>query len=240
MRGMVFDEAYWREARVRLAALARLDPKCELVFASDAHRYKVLEPVSEREIAAFERQHKLKLPLEYRAFLKGFGAGGAGPDYGIYEFSDLYVGNVAERFPRTETREWPEDPDDPLWRFPGLLCVGTAGCGIDAFLEVNGAQPGTMWIDAGPGETFVRMDSFGAWYNAWLERVEAGLRGHARLAELVRSRASLPAIAGALGLEPKTVKYLGREYRVFQGIPGQLEVDGECVVKLSVGTNWLQ
>jgi hypothetical protein len=237
---MEFDATYWRTARSRVKALKVLDANCKLVFASDAHRYEVLPPVREGDIAGFERRNGIQLPLEYRLFLLHCGAGGAGPDYGLYAFADLEPWHVAERFPLLQTQAFSEDDDDPLWRFPGLLCLGTAGCAIDWYLEVNGSVPGTMWVDAGPGEALTRVASFGAWYSAWLERVEVGLRKHARLYQLVASGATMSEIVQAMDTKTHRSRRDDRDFLTFHGVPGRLEVDGERVVRLDVSTNWMQ
>src|SRR5690242_17580221 len=147
---MIKDNDYWRDAKTRIAALKRIDSGLELVFGSKGHKYHVLEPVSEARLRAFEFRNGVPIPAEYRSLLASFGSGGAGPDYGICDFRKLETVSVREKFYLTESQAWPYDADDPIWKLPGLLTISTSGCAIDWYIEMNGPQPGTMWVDAGP------------------------------------------------------------------------------------------
>src|SRR5215831_17083463 len=71
-------------------------------FGSDSHRFRLNAPADEVELRAFEKEHGIRLPDDYRAFLRyagngGPGRGGAGPYYGIYpldkwsDFADWVV-----------------------------------------------------------------------------------------------------------------------------------------------------
>jgi hypothetical protein len=90
--------------RAALAALSAFDPGHE-VFGADTHRYDLAPPLPEETIAAFERDHRIALPIEYRAFLAHVGASGAGPYYGLSKLC-----------PRHEAFEppppWPDEPAD--------------------------------------------------------------------------------------------------------------------------------
>lgn len=68
--------------RPALAALRDFDPMRE-VFGADTHHYDLAPPLPEETIAAFERDHRIALPTEYRAFLACVGASGAGPYSGL-------------------------------------------------------------------------------------------------------------------------------------------------------------
>ena len=70
-------------AHVR-TVLARLRAAQPQVFGADKHRFELNTPLPEAEVAAFEREYKVELPLDYRRFLTGLGNGGAGPFYGIF------------------------------------------------------------------------------------------------------------------------------------------------------------
>lgn len=85
--------------RPALSALRAFDPACE-VFGARTHRYDLAPPVSAEAISAFERDHGIVLPLEYRAFLAHVGGAGAGPAYGL-----------STLLPRHDTFE-PFSPDD--------------------------------------------------------------------------------------------------------------------------------
>lgn len=234
------DDAFWSAARSRIAGLKRMDSRFEFVFGSKGHQYEVSPPVSEAQIQSFEAANGVALPAEYRSFLALCGSGGAGPDYGIYDFLALEAANVREAFPLTDTRSWPEDDGDPLWRLPGLLTLSTSGCGIDWFLEVNGRQPGTMWVNAGPGDQLMRCESFGTWYGNWLNRVEFGSQKHHIIRDMIEAKASLQEVKEAAEVEPYEYTTEGARYLRFPGIPGRIRLDGGKIVTLELGTCWIQ
>ena len=96
------------------------------------------EPVSEERLANFESINGVNLPTDYRSFLSAFGAGGAGPDYGIYDFAKIESVSVQDRFHLTDTSEWPEDDDDRMWDLPGLLPISTSGWEMTGQLKSTG------------------------------------------------------------------------------------------------------
>jgi hypothetical protein len=171
--------------------------------------------------------------------LAAFGAGGAGPDYGIYDFAKIESVSVQERFHLTDSTEWPDDDDDRMWDLPGLLPVSTSGCAIDWSIEINGPQPGTMWVNAGPGDRLMRCGTFGTWYEQWLDRVELGLQRFKRVSELIGSNATLRQIADDCGVEPIEFNWDGIEYLRFPGVPGRIRADGDRVQSFDVGTCWI-
>jgi hypothetical protein len=54
------------------------------VFGASSHRYRLNEVASPAAIAAFEDEHQVRLPTDYREFLARCGNGGAGPYYGLF------------------------------------------------------------------------------------------------------------------------------------------------------------
>ena len=112
------------------------------------HEYQTLPVVPEKELAEFERRTALELPLEYRTYLQVFGAGGAGPDYGIYDFREtVQHEDFSIPFPFTETTySLDEDysDDDPVWDMPGTALICSHGCGIESAIELNGQKPGYL------------------------------------------------------------------------------------------------
>jgi hypothetical protein len=65
-------------------ALRRLRFAAPEVFGAIGHRFTLNEPLVETAVLAFERQHAIRLPVEYRRFLLELGNGGAGPYYGVH------------------------------------------------------------------------------------------------------------------------------------------------------------
>jgi hypothetical protein len=68
------------------------------VFGGDDHRFRLNAPLSEDRIEAFELDHAIKIPTEFREFLTGIGNGGAGPFGGIFP-----LGTVDDNF---DLRSW--------------------------------------------------------------------------------------------------------------------------------------
>jgi hypothetical protein len=111
-----------------LKHLRRKDPRLRL-FGSANHQYRLNPPLDEAEVEAFERQHGISLPEDYRCFTTEIGNGGAGPNYGLFplgkngEDEDLWhvpsqVGNLAEPFPHDDNWNlpdefWSQEPDPP-------------------------------------------------------------------------------------------------------------------------------
>lgn len=103
----MLDAAYIQQS------LARLYEARAAVFGSDSHRFLLNDIVTESEATAFESQHGIHLPHEYRHFLTAIGNGGAGPFYGVFPLGmmdrafgfqpwregDGFVGKLVEPFP---------------------------------------------------------------------------------------------------------------------------------------------
>jgi hypothetical protein len=99
-----FDTASIRDG------LQRLKIAAPAIFGSNEHHFKLNAPLGEAEVLAFERQHAIRLPLDYRRFLIELGNGGAGPFYGIHPLGAFdrangevqawrnFVGSLAEPF----------------------------------------------------------------------------------------------------------------------------------------------
>ncbi|TWU09357.1 hypothetical protein CA54_45980 [Symmachiella macrocystis] len=234
---MTKDAAYWNEARQRVIEMRCIDSRHNLVFGSDGHKYQILKRVSEERLLEFESKNELQLPAEYRSFLTSFGAGGAGPGYGMYDFRKVESAGVERRFHLTDSQEWPDDDDDPLWDLPGLLNISTSGCSHDWWIEINGPQPGTMWVNA--GDRLLRSDSFGTWYGQWLDRVEWGLQKFKLITDMIASEAKISEIAAECGVEPRKFTWDGLAYLRFEGIPGCYQANGNCIWSYDVGTSWI-
>jgi hypothetical protein len=111
-----------------LADLDRRDPRRE-VFGAGAHQYKLNPPLSISVVEAFEKQHGISLPEDYRSFITEIGNGGAGPFYGLFPFGmhddgfDLcswegggMIGDLSKPFPHVTAWNlpmsfWSGEPD---------------------------------------------------------------------------------------------------------------------------------
>ena len=111
---MTIDERVAALARkLGSAAAAGLEP-----FGVEEHRMRLLPPVRESDVIAFETRHGVRLPEDYRAFIMRVAAGGAGPAYGLvpfdqavsYDREELPEERVAKPFPFVEAYNPFEDP----------------------------------------------------------------------------------------------------------------------------------
>ncbi|MFJ2767713.1 SMI1/KNR4 family protein [Streptomyces sp. NPDC087300] len=77
----------WAGVRERVLAL-REAPNGRAVFGAyfreHGHRFELRPVLTEEQVGAVERRRGVTFPPEYRAFLLEVGAGGAGPDYGLF------------------------------------------------------------------------------------------------------------------------------------------------------------
>lgn len=77
----------WAGVRKRVLALRRA-PRWWAVFGADhpghGHGFELLPVLTEERLRDVERWLGTELPEEYRTFLMEVGAGGAGPDYGLF------------------------------------------------------------------------------------------------------------------------------------------------------------
>ena len=82
------------------------------MFGEDSHGYELGTPLLKEDISAFEMEHGIRLPDDYRQFLTRVGNGGAGPYYGLFRFGDMddgfdhgswgdFVGDLSSPFPHT-------------------------------------------------------------------------------------------------------------------------------------------
>ncbi|MDE7243160.1 MAG: SMI1/KNR4 family protein [Oscillospiraceae bacterium] len=125
-------------------------------------------PASENEVAAFEKQHGIRLPEDYRRFITTAYSAGSQPFYGLIRFNKFHrelASVLEEPFPYTldnsiyflymteeEMDEFyggEDDEDDGDNVDCGLLPLCTEGCGMDSVLVVNSRDPdtyGTVWF----------------------------------------------------------------------------------------------
>ena len=69
--------------------LARLRTARPAVFGVEAHGFHLNPRLSEADTSAFEQDHQVILPSDYRQFLNEVGNGGAGPFYGVFLLSQM-------------------------------------------------------------------------------------------------------------------------------------------------------
>lgn len=157
------------------------------VFGAEQHHYCLGPPLSESDLLAFEQKQGVRLPDDYRTFLKEAGNGGihkgsplfmgdsgAGPFYGLLTLEDASQDCTLDQpFPFTvSTEAMTEEEVDALIdpdKFPGVpgalaLCHG--GSGFVYYLVVNGPAYGTIW--QGREHYYPVASSFDAWYTNWM------------------------------------------------------------------------
>jgi len=142
-------------------------------------------PLTEAEVAGFERSNKLSLPPDYREFLLHVGNGGVGqgfgpPSYGLCALgetpSDYDSGSpdLSKPFPFTKPWIWESGDKSSEGKradvHRGVLILGTDGCAMYWALVVCGPDFGKVWnlVDVGIQPTVPKM-TFTEWYEAWLD-----------------------------------------------------------------------
>ncbi|WP_351222807.1 SMI1/KNR4 family protein [Streptomyces sp. NPDC002133] len=99
----------WGGVRDRVLALQKA-PRWRGVFGADfhghGHKFQLLPVLTEEQLRAVERRLATELPEEYHTFLLEVGAGGAGPDYGLFPMTPSGPGAL----PATGRCTLPFDP----------------------------------------------------------------------------------------------------------------------------------
>ena len=162
------------------------------VFGANNHKYRLGTPLTESELEAFERQHSVALPADFRFFLKEAGNGGAirssapfvainagaGPDFGVMPLEEAVINcNLGKPFPLTEAVEVQPFPGIERWgeeeEYPGVLEICYHGSAILSYLVVNGPAYGAVWIaDVDLRNFQPTHPSFESWYGEWMTRLE--------------------------------------------------------------------
>jgi hypothetical protein len=145
----------------------------------------------EEAVAAFEREHEIRLPTGYRCFLTELGNGGEGPPaFGIEPlgtrppgFDSTEPGDrshlafLALPFPFSSPWIWgtgeasAEGVRDQVEH--GSLYLGQDGCGQQWRLIVTGPERGKIWWFCGEGiQPLNPARNFVHWYLDWLDGVE--------------------------------------------------------------------
>lgn len=183
------------DIHARLAAIRVADPGLQR-FGASRHQHRLGPTLSEADVAAFEAQHRVTLPENYRTFLLEVGNGGAGPHYGLFPLHGegmrdvdreerFRAGHLATPFPHTQA--WNPDYDVPVlgrsgpvdrmtedeyfderWT-TGSLIVAEFGCGAFHRLVITGTARGQVWFDDRAADNgLVPEADFHAWYEAWV------------------------------------------------------------------------
>lgn len=149
----------------KLTQLRQSDTKL-WVTGANMHKYQLSPPLSEEAIANWEARAEVKLPEEYRLFLRELGEGPAGPGFGMPKLTEMNLTPyLKEPFPLIEpflglgsidiskldqeqeweaykkfAAEWDKIPDG------GILFLTNYGCDIYGGLVLNGKYRGQIWI----------------------------------------------------------------------------------------------
>ncbi|WP_060176850.1 SMI1/KNR4 family protein [Streptomyces sp. IMTB 1903] len=108
-------------------------------------RHELRPPLAEAEVRAFEEEHGIRLPEEYRTFVTTVGDGPAGH----------------------EDRRFDEAEGLTL----GTLMPAEEGCGIYLRLILSGPLAGQVWhVDQDFGCHMPESPDFRTWYTDWLEQ----------------------------------------------------------------------
>ena len=74
----------------KISQLTDFDQDLE-VFGADTHEYTLTPVLTSKEVAQFEKEHKVTLPLDYVAFITQVANGGVGPFYGLQPLSEACI-----------------------------------------------------------------------------------------------------------------------------------------------------
>lgn len=173
---------FWLEARKTIRRFKYLDDS-DVIFGARAlryhppkgHNYKIDPVMKPSEIDAIEAKFNISLPEELKDYLLYFGAGGAGPDYGVKNFRHSFETFSYDKPFVTPSIDKYGD-NDPIEDFSGLIYFGTAGCGADYYLELVSENIGEVWVTWSSGDSCTKLGNFIDFYSNWLEESEKILK----------------------------------------------------------------
>lgn len=162
--------------------LAAADPRARR-FGARQHGHRLVAPLGEERVAAFEDALALRLPDDHRAYVAAIADGGVGPYHGLLPLDHpaqrrCAAGTFAFTAPALTGARDPQHDDvptmtparDPVYR--GVIGLGHVGCGQLALLVVRGEAAGEVWLDAREAGAGVGpiAPSFSAYLEEWVER----------------------------------------------------------------------
>ena len=204
------------------------------VFGTNSHTYKLGQTLAEAELHSFEQKHQIKLPEDYRLFLKEIGNGGAGPFYGLETLEKAaQYRDLSKPFPFTKATDSYLDEELEKWddtdEYPGVLELCHQGCAIYSYLVVNGPAHGTIWN--GREDFYPTELSFGRWYRRWVKKALQTLENEPLVDKLALGM-SKEQILAAAGGDWQERKALYRPIYFFEApeIPAQLELNEDRIV----------
>ena len=158
------------------------------VFGAKSHLYRLNDPLTEETVKAFEHEHGITLPEDYRLYLTDFADGGAGPAYGVYPLAEAFTNPWISLGPLSKPFEISKE-DDSSANYHGCLLISQRGWGGWTFLIVTGPMRGQVWYDDSIAEYgFSKAaDSFLEWFESWISDSldESANQPHQETAEFV-------------------------------------------------------
>jgi len=166
-----------RIARLRRKlAQSPFNPHRSHSFGEEHHRLRPGPPLTEKKISAFEAEQSIDLPDALRQFLLHVAGSGAAPFYGLIPLEDgsLYT---------MESRGYPGSPRGFVRARRGaaegdlFLHIITMGCTDMCLIAVTGPLTGRVLIGNAEGHWGPNVSSapdFLAWYERWLDHMNAG------------------------------------------------------------------
>lgn len=187
-------KVFWQELRQRIDEIKNIDDEIQLVWGAHAHKYNIEPTVNHSVIQAYEEEHSIQLPNNYITFLQYFGAGGAGPDLGLFTFpnniwqGDLSIPLALDFYSDLDFAEGYieiENLEGPLQNLDGMMRIGNAGQAQN-YLVVTGDLAGSVicW-DRSSGIGWCS-GAFEMWYQRWVDCIFLGLQENEML-KMVRS-----------------------------------------------------
>lgn len=178
------------EIKALIGELRALDTDFR-VLGSEHHHYEIGPTLSDTEIYEFEAQHNIRLPEDFRLYLRlvGNGSGrpkrpfpfsgawtvaGAGPFLGLYPLSET-TDDVVPRLPFVKKdleslpEGWFSTPMIEDEAVAGFLNISSKGCATADYLVVNGDDYGTIWSVWSIDEIQPTGKTFSQWIREWAE-----------------------------------------------------------------------